>query len=402
MRLVVFLGPTLAASEARRYVDAVFLPPAAFGDVYRAALTSPFAIGIVDGYFEHRPAVWHKEVLWALSQGIHVFGAASLGALRAAELDVFGMKGVGQIYRAFRAGDLTDDDEVAVAHADASWNYRASSEAMVNIRATLAAAEETGVISSPQRLLMEQLAKSSFYPERSYSRLLKLARRAGVDSAALTTLSAFIETHRVDLKTADALELLAIMKDCAERAEPAHQPAFELSATETWSQLRAWAHRQPTPLVSSTSVDRALLAAEVRGLGANGAFLLSKAMVRAASNAMQEFDAVGVEARQRWVDRINTCIVDEAQRSEFWHELVRRAQDKQQRLEGLSAVHGDVNRMVVPNAEILEWYLARIGSELPGATELACTEVLGLGLSDVTELEREALREYLYVTVLDR
>ena len=58
-------------------------------------------IGVIDGYFEIVPTVWHKEILWAMQAGIHVYGAASIGALRAAELDVFGMRGIGRIYEGF-------------------------------------------------------------------------------------------------------------------------------------------------------------------------------------------------------------------------------------------------------------------------------------------------------------
>ena len=50
-----------------------------------------------------------------MSQGIHVFGSASMGALRA-ELCPFGMVGVGRIFEAYRDGELEDDDEVAVIH----------------------------------------------------------------------------------------------------------------------------------------------------------------------------------------------------------------------------------------------------------------------------------------------
>jgi hypothetical protein len=70
----------------------------------------------VDGYFERVPAVWHKEVLWAISQGIRVYGSASMGALRAAELSAFGMIGIGKIFEWYRDGVIERDDEVAVAH----------------------------------------------------------------------------------------------------------------------------------------------------------------------------------------------------------------------------------------------------------------------------------------------
>src|SRR5262249_25016326 len=144
MKIIVFLGPTLPVAEARRVLAATYRPPVSQGDVLRASRERPRAIGIVDGYFEHVPAVWHKEVLWALSQGIHVFGAASMGALRAAELSSFGMVGVGRVYEAFERGELEADDEVAIAHAAAEDGYRPLSEAMVNIRATLGAAARGG------------------------------------------------------------------------------------------------------------------------------------------------------------------------------------------------------------------------------------------------------------------
>src|SRR4051794_1463402 len=105
----VFLGPSLSWNEARNVLpNATFLPPAKAGDVYLAVKDGAMVIGIIDGFFEQVPAVWHKEVLYALSKGVHVFGAASMGALRAAELHPFGMIGVGRIFEAYRDGVLED------------------------------------------------------------------------------------------------------------------------------------------------------------------------------------------------------------------------------------------------------------------------------------------------------
>ena len=115
----VFLGPTLAKSDARAELDVVYLPPVSAGDVYRLWRHGPRVIGIVDGYFERVPAVWHKEIMWIMERGVHVFGGASMGALRAAELATFGMRGVGWVYQAFRDGTLDRDDEVAVKHGAA-------------------------------------------------------------------------------------------------------------------------------------------------------------------------------------------------------------------------------------------------------------------------------------------
>ena len=102
MTVLVFAGPTVAARHADSAIDAVWLAPAARGDVHRAVtLLRPRAIGIVDGYFQWVPSVHHKEILWALTRGVHVYGSGSMGALRAAELADFGMIGVGRVFEAY-------------------------------------------------------------------------------------------------------------------------------------------------------------------------------------------------------------------------------------------------------------------------------------------------------------
>jgi hypothetical protein len=186
--MIVFIGPTLRRDEVAAACDAVCLPPAAQGDVYRASLQRPQTIGIVDGYFSGAPSVWHKEILWALSQGIHVFGSASMGALRAAELHSFGMRGVGRIFEAFRDGVLEDDDEVAVVHGPAETGFIPVSEPMVNIRASLIRAERDGILTGTARHRIEEVAKSLFFPQRSWATILGNAGSRGVSAAEAARL----------------------------------------------------------------------------------------------------------------------------------------------------------------------------------------------------------------------
>lgn len=251
MKLIVFIGPTLPRAIALESLDAIYLPPAAQGDVYRVARDRPFAIGIIDGYFERIPAVWHKEILWALSQGIHVYGAASIGALRAAELDRYGMVGVGAIYQALRSGELEDDDEVATAHGDESTGYRVMSEPMVNLRATLSRAVLAGVVAVPFRKQLEAAMKATFYPDRHYGRLLEVAKELGATARELEALHLFIRTQPVDQKRQDALSLLSALKEC--RNAGVYPPArrFLFSHTDAWEQLVRWASDQPSLLDGS-------------------------------------------------------------------------------------------------------------------------------------------------------
>jgi hypothetical protein len=206
---IIFGGPTLCATEIRAILpDAVVLPPVSQGDVYRAGLRRPDAIGIIDGYFERVPSVWHKEILWAMSEGIHVFGAASMGALRAAELEAFGMIGVGVIFEQYRGGVLEDDDEVAVSHATEEHGYRATSDAMVNIRATLPRAAAESVIGENSAAELEARAKLMFYPCRHYADLL-----AGLPENESGALREWLPRGRVDVKRLDALAMLETMRD---------------------------------------------------------------------------------------------------------------------------------------------------------------------------------------------
>jgi hypothetical protein len=239
----VFVGPTLASAEvAARLPAARVLPPVAVGDVLALARRRGISrIAIIDGAFEHMAAVWHKEILIALERGIAVWGAASMGALRAAELARFGMRGVGGIYRDFAAGRLVADDEVAVAHLPAAYGYRATSEALVNLRHGIARAP---MLRAATRAALVELARARFYRERSWDTLLEDARAAGLPRRAIDELAAW---PKPDRKAADARLLLRRLdqrppRDIQRFSDGAGPP---LRVPRTWAlrQLEAWLAR---------------------------------------------------------------------------------------------------------------------------------------------------------------
>ncbi|MBV8105318.1 MAG: hypothetical protein JO223_11990 [Hyphomicrobiales bacterium] len=230
---MVFVGPTLDPGDLAAAGDFTPLPPVSQGDVYRAARRRPRAIGIIDGYFSGAPSVWHKEILWAISEGVPVFGSASMGALRAAELHMFGMRGVGKIFEAFRDGALEDDDEVAVLHGPAEIGYLATSEPMVNIRETLAFAETSGVLAPAPRRSLESFAKSLYFGERSWPALLEGAAAQGVGEAEAVALRDWLPLGRVDQKRLDALAMLAAMQEALASGEPMRL-AFHFEWTYLW------------------------------------------------------------------------------------------------------------------------------------------------------------------------
>jgi len=237
MIAVIFAGPSMPPSTLP-IAGIDWRPPVRQGDLYLAALSNPAIIGVVDGYFEIVPTVWHKEILWAMAQGIHVYGAASIGALRAAELVDFGMKGIGHIYRQFHAGQLMDDDEVAVLHGPAETGYVQVTDAMVNVRATIDRALQLGIVEPAFAARLVSIGKSLFYKDRTYEAVLHAATEQGLAPEAARRFADWLPGGKVDQKHIDASEMLqAITAHIAGGVSPL-QVSYEFSHTFAWEEAR--------------------------------------------------------------------------------------------------------------------------------------------------------------------
>jgi len=236
--IAVFAGPSLPPAHRPDEPRFLWLPPVARGDVARlvGARQRPAVIAIVDGYFEGVPAVLHKEILWALAEGIPVFGAASMGALRATELHPLGMVGVGRIFEWFRDGVLTEDDEVAVVHAPAELGYAPLSLAMVDLRATVVAAQASGLLDAPTAEALVAAGKAIFYKQRNWQRVIERAREAGADADRLEAFAAALSGLEVPQKRLDALALLERLRAGAVHPGPPPAPA-DFGWTEIFARL---------------------------------------------------------------------------------------------------------------------------------------------------------------------
>jgi hypothetical protein len=238
MSAIIFCGPSLPPSKIPVISGVQWRPPVRQGDVHRASLTRPAIIGIVDGIFESVPTVWHKEILWAMTEGIHVYGAASVGALRAAELSEYGMIGIGDIYRQFQTGVLLDDDEVAVLHGPQEVDYVQVTEAMVNVRATISQALQLGLIEAAAVAELIRIAKSLFYKERTYETILKRAAESGLSLITIDRFAAWLPGGRIDQKRMDALEMVQAMSTHLVRGVAPHEPSFRFAHTFAWEYAR--------------------------------------------------------------------------------------------------------------------------------------------------------------------
>ncbi len=247
--IVIYAGPTLDHNEIAQYLDCVCLPPVSHGDIFKILPDKPDAIGIIDGYFEGAPSIWHKEILYALDQGIHVYGSSSMGALRAAELYQFGMVGVGQIFEWYRDGVVEDDDEVAVLHGPSEVGFAVVSEPMVNIRATLELAHKNKVINETQMDGLVAYAKKTFYKKRSWKNLLEVSLELFTDELLTKNLRQWLDQNRIDLKRLDAINMLKTMQHGRESysTKPATNYHFE------WTNVWDTAFNQHYPSTESLS-----------------------------------------------------------------------------------------------------------------------------------------------------
>ena len=226
---VVFAGPTLPVAEVAALLPgARVLPPVRHGDLLGLDLTAGDRVFIIDGMFWQTASVRHREILHLLRLGVIVSGSSSMGALRAAELHQFGMRGFGEIFRLYRDGTVEGDDEVAVVHGTAEDSYRAYSDPLVSIRIALRDAAEAGVIGGGDANALLDLARAMPFRARSFRALDRaaLGRMAGAEAFA-----AWRGGRDTDAKAADARLTLA--------AAAAHDPVLR----PAWTGRRARGER---------------------------------------------------------------------------------------------------------------------------------------------------------------
>lgn len=226
---LIFVGPSLP--DAKKFADptVVLRAPARQGDFVQAVHQGATAIGLVDGFFENVPPVWHKEILFALKQGCRVFGASSMGALRAVECAAFGMTGIGRIYEDYQSGIRFDDGDVALQHGPAELGYPALSVPLVNVDAIIERAVSLSLITEQVGRRLTRSARELYFKVRTWKAIGQLA---GVDWPLLDEV---VRTVNFDQKREDALALVMAINALPD--ERVCTPDWPLYETEAWRQI---------------------------------------------------------------------------------------------------------------------------------------------------------------------
>jgi hypothetical protein len=432
MTACIFSGPSLPRVDRPIALQAVWLPPARHGDVYRAVeLLRPKAIGIIDGYFQWVPSVRHQEILWAIDRGVHVFGAASMGALRAAELAAFGMRGVGRIFQAYSKGTFDaaedvpfeDDDEVAVVHGPAETGYLAVSEAMVNIRCTLEAAEAQRVIEPATRKRLITLAKSMYFPERSYEQLLAATHDDGVPDSELSALQSWLPRGRINQKRADAIAMVDAMRTflAGEPAPPQRRFSFaettlwrrgfesahtlvhtpeELGVLEearldgSWQVLRDEVMDEYLPAGTDNDVTRANLTASELAAHTEDPAALADILL----DAQHAFSLERLRADIP-VQLIERQVLARLRTTGQYAALAVRAADKTARLRtsGALANADDLPGLVL--LQVQNWFFGSRGGDIPDDLPQYLSNT---GYANEAQFDNAVVREYMYQRTMDR
>jgi hypothetical protein len=210
LKACVFVGPSCGAIEVPLGVDR--FGPASLGSIFLAVNEGYERIGLVDGLFGNVPSVWHKEIIFAICNRIPVFGSSSMGALRAAELWGYRMQGVGRVYRYFRSGMLTDDDEVCVLHATQELGFEELSLPMVNIRRTLSILKKIKRIDTPEMNPLVHRIKETHFSSRTIDRILELAVELRGSRWAHKLCDGFVSNYD-NVKQKDYQQLISVLLD---------------------------------------------------------------------------------------------------------------------------------------------------------------------------------------------
>lgn len=210
VRACVFCGPSAVRDALPAGIDVY--PPATRGTLAAAARSGYNLIGFIDGAIDPLERVTLTELRHVLGRSdVLVIGGASMGAVRAVQLESAGMRGVGRIYRLFRRGSLSDSDEVYLLHAPAALRYRSLTLPLVNIRYTLRAMRRARHISGPEEGALLGYIRDVPWFDRDRQALTAAAYGTFGSARSNRIVQTFERMYR-DVKREDALLLMRDMK----------------------------------------------------------------------------------------------------------------------------------------------------------------------------------------------
>ncbi|MFE3289016.1 TfuA-like protein, partial [Streptomyces sp. NPDC059233] len=180
-----------------------------------------------------------------LTEGVDVVGAASMGALRAAELAPCGMRGLGTVYGMYASGEIDGDDEVGVLHGPAEMGYPAQTVALVNLRHGCKEGAEQDLVPAEAGRRIVAAAAAMPFTHRGWKDIERALDEP--DHEALRTLEEMIGSGVWDLKRLDATAALRAVADRPAAAPAASAPEVPFTGISRTQALVRGTRREHAP-----------------------------------------------------------------------------------------------------------------------------------------------------------
>lgn len=223
MKIRIYSGLSLRKEQSHQILPgADFIGPIKRGDVYKDIQDRVNFILIIDGQFQQVLAVSPGELMDVLQVGIKVYGSSSMGAMRAAELESYGMVGVGRIFSEIRDTPYFRDDylgqaftpEGAVVHSLPYMDIKIGCEIL----------RKKNELSEGQMKIILSAYKNLHFSQRNPAALFEILTKK--KNSALANIALKIPKLIRSTKNQDALLLVKRVKNDIEKIRKWNQKYF--------------------------------------------------------------------------------------------------------------------------------------------------------------------------------
>lgn len=213
---VAFVGGSLPEVEYYFDENIVYTTPAEQGDMFMVILEGFKNIILIDGYFYFKFPCTTFEVMLVLENGINAFGSSSIGALRAVELEKYGMKGVGYVYEYLKKHEIKPYHVVAQTYNEHDAPLTIP---LINIIYFLDCALSKGVINKDEFDNCLSVAENIHFTLLSFEYFFKRLSSKGVSAEVIPRLESYFSykgEEFFNIKRKDAILLLNKFRDILE------------------------------------------------------------------------------------------------------------------------------------------------------------------------------------------
>lgn len=206
-KIVVFVGPSIEKRDIKEIMgDHIQVhPPIRRGDLEK--FDKGYIVLIIDGVFGSVLAISPQEIQDFILRGNIVYGASSMGALRASELWSCGMIGYGKIFEAYKLKKVVSDAEVALIFSEN--DYCPLSEPLIHLRFFLQEMHSLKFLTKEESETVFRQMENIYFPELSFERLFEELKDK-IDHDKLIEIKSFFYKHKeaFNIKRQDAVGLL--------------------------------------------------------------------------------------------------------------------------------------------------------------------------------------------------